>query len=57
MKIKMTLAALALTLSPGLALAYECNSSKYMMETTAMSCAEGSVMDAETGTCVPMVTG
>lgn len=56
MKIKTTFAAFALMLLPGVALAYECNSTK-MQETTAMSCAEGSVVDVETGTCVPVATG
>lgn len=56
MKIKTTFAAFALMLMPGLALAYECNSMMHET-TTAMSCAEGTVMDDETGTCVPVVTG
>lgn len=57
MKIKTTLAALVLTLAPGIALAYGCNSATHQMDTTAMSCAEGTMMDLETGTCVPVVTG
>jgi len=55
MKTKTTLLAALLALSPTLALAEGCNWSKH--ETTAMSCAEGSVMDEATGTCVPIVTG
>lgn len=56
MKIKTTFAALLLTILPGLALAEGCRGDM-MHDTTAMSCAEGSAMDAETGTCVPVVTG
>lgn len=56
MKTKTTLAAALLALSPTFAFAMGCNSEKHM-ETTAMSCAEGMVMDAETNTCIPLVTG
>ncbi len=51
---KSLLAAAVLTLSPGLALAQECNWMK--TDRTAMSCAEGTVLDAATGTCVEQVT-
>ena len=50
--LKTTLAALTLTLLPGLALAQGCSHAK----TTAMSCADGTMPDAETGTCVPVTT-
>ncbi len=51
--LKMTLAAMTLTLLPGLALAQDCG---YTKATTAMSCAEGTMPDAETGVCVPVST-
>lgn len=51
MKLKTTLAATILALMPGLAFAYECNSSA-KMETASISCAEGLVVDAATNTCV-----
>lgn len=57
MTIKTTFAALALMVLPGLAFAQGCNSDMLHETTTAMSCAEGTVMDDETGTCVPVVTG
>lgn len=50
--LKTTLVALTLTLLPGLALAEGCSMSK----TTAMSCAEGTQPDAQSGTCVPITT-
>lgn len=50
MKIKTLTVALALTLTPALGLAMGCNSSKH--EQQAMSCATGTVYDAETNTCV-----
>ena len=50
--LKTTLLALPLLLLPGLALAQDCSYAKQ----TAMSCAEGSVMDPETNTCVPVTT-
>lgn len=51
MKTKTTLAALALTLAPALALAEGCNYGK--IEQQAMSCAAGTSYDASTKTCVP----
>ena len=55
MKIKTTLIALSLTLAPTLALAGGgCNSEKTRI--SASSCAEGTVYDAATGTCVPQTT-
>jgi hypothetical protein len=50
MKIKTTLAVIALTLAPGLASAY-CNGDK-MKDETAAACAPGQTLDAATGTCV-----
>ena len=53
--MKTFLTAAALTLLPGLALAMGC--SGYKHETASMSCAEGTTWDAETNTCVQVVTG
>lgn len=50
MKIKTTLAVIALTLAPGMALAY-CNGDK-MKDETAASCAAGAVWDDAKGACV-----
>ena len=50
--LKTTLIALTMTLLPGLALAEGCSRAK----STAMSCADGMMPDAETGTCVPVTT-
>ncbi|UWR21312.1 hypothetical protein [Sulfitobacter sp. S190] len=47
MKLKITLAAVLLTALPSLAAAAGCSYGKQ-----AMSCAEGSIYDSETGTCV-----
>ena len=55
MKITTTLAAALLALTPSFAMAM-CQWGDHKEE-TAMSCAEGTVMDEETGTCVPIVTG
>jgi len=57
MKIKMTVAAIVLTLSPGLALAMGCNGASHATQQAAISCAEGTLLDVETNTCVPMTTG
>ncbi len=57
MKIKTTFAALFLMALPGLAFAQGCQGGAKHENTTAMSCAEGSMIDPETGTCVPLVTG
>lgn len=54
MKIKMLLAALAMTAAPTLAIA-ECSWGK-SHETTAMSCAEGTTWDATAQTCVPVAS-
>ena len=54
-KFKTVLFAATLAVLPGLSMAMGCNSLKH--DTTAMSCAEGTMMDAETGTCVPITTG
>lgn len=53
MKIKTALIAAALTVLPTLAMA-QCNWGK--SEQVTMSCAEGSVYDATTGTCVTSAT-
>ena len=52
--IKTTVAVLALTALPGLAIA-QCSGSH--SQQASMSCAEGMTYDAETNTCVPVVTG
>jgi hypothetical protein len=54
MKIKMLLAALAMTAAPTLAIA-ECSWGK-AHETTAMSCVEGMTWDAATQACVPVAS-
>lgn len=55
MKIKTTFIALTLSLAPTFALAGGgCNWDK--TNVTASSCAEGTVLDAATGTCVPQTT-
>ncbi|WP_306005581.1 chitin-binding domain-containing protein [Aquicoccus porphyridii] len=51
MKRKLTLAVVALVLAPGLASAM-CSKS----HDQAMTCAEGSVYNPETGSCVPQTT-
>ncbi|MEL7116774.1 MAG: hypothetical protein AAGP08_14535 [Pseudomonadota bacterium] len=56
MKIKVTAVAALLALSPTFAFAMGCNWGEHT-ETTAMSCAEGTIMDEEKGECVPVVTG
>lgn len=48
MKIKLLFAALALSLAPSFALAYECGGFSH----TASACAAGQSYDAATGTCV-----
>lgn len=50
MKAKTAIAALALALMPGLALAQGCSHAR--PDQTAMSCAEGMVWDEAKGTCV-----
>ncbi|WP_147113716.1 carbohydrate-binding module family 14 protein [Tateyamaria sp. syn59] len=50
MKTKTVLVALALTLAPTLSLAMGCNYDK--LEQQAMSCAAGTVYDADTNSCV-----
>ena len=57
MKTKMTVAALILGLAPTLALAQEGCSGSGHSQQAAMSCAEGLMLDLETNTCVPIVTG
>ncbi|MEZ5754376.1 MAG: adenylosuccinate lyase [Paracoccaceae bacterium] len=55
MKIKTTLIALTLGLAPTFALAGGgCNWEK--TQQSASSCAEGTVYDATSGTCVPQTT-
>ncbi len=53
MKAKLTLAALVLAATPGLAVAM-CSDMKPAQ--TALTCAEGTVWDSETRTCVAPVS-
>ncbi len=53
MKTKMLLAALALAVSPSIALAMGCASGHSKSEQVTMSCAAGSVYDSESQRCVP----
>jgi hypothetical protein len=50
MKVPQTLAALVLILAPAVALAQGCHGDR--SQQSAMSCAEGTVWDEATGTCV-----
>ncbi len=56
MKIKTTLAVIALALTPGWALAKTGCSGMERIDTTAASCAEGFVWDSGTGTCIEQST-
>lgn len=53
MKLTTALTALALLLAPSLSFA-GCKGDH--SQQTAMSCAEGMMMDEETGTCVPVAS-
>ena len=53
MKTKMLLATLALAVSPSIALAMGCSGGHSKAEEVTMSCAAGSVFDAESQRCVP----
>jgi len=53
MKLKTLLAALALTVTPAIAMA-ECSWGK--QEQMTMSCTEGTQWDADAQTCVPTTT-
>lgn len=53
MRIATLLAALAISVSPAVALAACTGHAK---DDTAMSCAEGTTFDAEAGRCVPQTT-
>ncbi|MFE3835502.1 hypothetical protein [Pseudogemmobacter sonorensis] len=50
MKIRTALFAVALTLAPGIAAAWDCGSKA--LETAALTCAEGSSYDDARGICV-----
>lgn len=54
MKLKTLFASLAALVMTGTAALAEC--SMHGRDTQAMSCAEGSMMDEETGTCVPIAS-
>ena len=54
MKIKTTLAVIALTLAPTFALAEGCNFGKVQMQ-SASQCVVGQVFDAATQTCITPV--
>ena len=55
MKIKTTFIALVLAAAPGLALAGP-GCDRDTTNISASSCAEGTMYDAATGTCVPQTT-
>jgi len=54
--LKTMLAALALTLLPGLAIA-GCSGADHGQKTAAMSCADGMTLDLDTNTFVSVITG
>ncbi|MEL6204056.1 MAG: carbohydrate-binding module family 14 protein [Pseudomonadota bacterium] len=56
MRLKATIAAIALAGLPTFAAAAGCNWGEAHTPTTAMSCAAGTVYDAASGTCVPSTT-
>jgi len=51
--MKTTIIAAILALSPAIGFAMGCGGAKH---DTAMSCAEGTLYDAKTGTCAPLTT-
>ncbi len=57
MKIKTTIAAFILLLSPAAAFAYGCNGADHAKEEITMSCTEGTTFDAATNTCVADTIG
>lgn len=57
MKIKMTLAAIAIALSPATAFAMGCQGSSHADQRAAISCAEGMTFSVDANTCVADVTG
>ncbi|UWQ98274.1 adenylosuccinate lyase [Rhodobacteraceae bacterium S2214] len=56
MKIKLTIAALFIAISPVAAFAQGCHGSHAMDQQAAISCAEGMVFDADANTCVAETT-
>ena len=52
--MKTTIIAAILALTPAIGFAMGCSGAKH---DTAMSCAEGTMYNAETGTCAPVTTG
>jgi len=56
MKIKATIAAFVLVLSPASAFAY-CSGAAHAAEEVTMSCAEGTTFDPDTNTCVAETIG
>lgn len=57
MKIKLSLAAIAIILSPAAAFAMGCQGADHASQQATMSCAEGMTFDVEANTCVAEVTG
>lgn len=58
MKIKMTLAAIAIVMSPSAVFAMGCNGADHAADQqAAISCAEGMTFSVEANTCVLGVTG
>ena len=56
MKTKLALATMVLAVAPSLALAMGCSAGQHKAEDIVMSCAEGTIYDAEAQRCVPMTT-
>lgn len=57
MPIKMTVAAFVLTLLPGFAVAMGCQGGEHSSQQAAISCADGTMWDAEAEACMPIVSG
>jgi len=56
MKIRTTIAAVILTMSPALAFAMGCQGTAHLDQQASMSCAEGMTFDVDTNTCVAETT-
>ena len=56
MTLKTMMTAVVLFVFPSLSVAMGCSMERHSTQ-TAMTCAEGMMLDEQTGTCVPVVTG